>query len=99
MLFVKKKYGSLRLCIDYRELNKRTSKNKYPLPRIDNLFDQLKGARYFSKFDLRSSYHQLKVRKEDIPKTAFRTRYGYYEFLMMPFGVTNAPTILYGFDE
>ena len=93
MLFVKKKDGSLRLCIDYRELNKRTIKNKYLLPRIDDLFDQMKSARYFSRIDLQSGYHQLKVKKEYIPKTAFKTRYGHYEFLVMPFGVTNAPAV------
>ena len=93
ILFVKKNDGSLRLCIDYKELNKVTIRNQYPLPLIDDLFYQLQGARVFSKIDMRSGYHQLKIRSEDVPKTAFRTWYGHYDFLVMPFGLTNASAI------
>ena len=92
ILFVKKKYGTLWMCIDYRQINKVKVKNKFPLPRIEDLFDQLKGASVFSKIDLRSGYYQLRLKDVDVPKTTFRTRYGHYEFLVMPFGLTNAPT-------
>jgi hypothetical protein len=93
VLFMKKKDGTLRLCIDFQQLNKVTVKNKYPLPRIDDLFDQLKGARIFSKIDLRSGYHQLTLKEEDISKTTFRTRYDHYEFRVVPFGLSNTPVV------
>ncbi|GJS23435.1 putative reverse transcriptase domain-containing protein [Tanacetum coccineum] len=93
VLFVKKKDGSFRMCIDYRKLNKLTIKNLYPLPRIDDLFDQLQGSSVYSKIDLRSGYHQLRIREEDIPITAFQTRYGHYEFQVISFSLTNAPVV------
>ncbi|GKA62204.1 putative reverse transcriptase domain-containing protein, partial [Tanacetum coccineum] len=93
VLFVKKKDGSFRMCIDYRELNKLTVKNRYPFPRIDDLFDQLQGSQFFTKIDLRSGYHQLRVHEDDIPMTAFRTRYGHFEFTVMPFSLTNVPAV------
>ena len=93
MLLVKKKHGSSRLCVDYHQLNKFTIKNKYQLPRTEDLLDQLRGAGVFSKIDLRSGYHQILVKPKDVQKTAFRSRYGHYEYVVMPFGVTNAPAI------
>ena len=92
VLFVKNKDKTLRLCIDYRQLNRVTINNRYPLPRINDLFDQLRGARVYSKIGLRTGYHQVRVRETDIPKTAFRMRYGHFEFTVMPFGLMNAPT-------
>ena len=91
VLFTKKKGKTLRLCIDYRQLNRVMIKNRYRLPRIDDLFDQLRGARVYSKINLRTGYHQLRVRETDIPKTAFRTLYRHFEFTVMPFGLMNAP--------
>ncbi|KAJ9547769.1 LOW QUALITY PROTEIN: hypothetical protein OSB04_020312 [Centaurea solstitialis] len=93
ILFVKKNDGSMRMCIDYRELNKLTMKNRYPLLRIDDLFDQFQEAAWFSKIDLRLGYHQMRVKEKDVHKTAFRTRYGHFEFVVMPFGLTNAPVV------
>nr|GFC17185.1 putative reverse transcriptase domain-containing protein [Tanacetum cinerariifolium] len=95
VLFVKKKDGSFCMCIDYRELNKLKIKNRYPLPRIDDLFDQLQGSSVYSKIDLRSGYHQLRVQEKDIPITAFKIRYGHYKFRVMLFGLTNAPQYLW----
>ena len=91
MLFVKNKDGTFRMCIDYCQLNKLTIKNKYPLPKMDDLFEQVRGASLFSKIDLRTGYHQLRIKEEDISKIAFQTRYGHYEFVFLPFGLTNAP--------
>jgi len=93
ILLVKKKDGTMRLCANYRQLNKITIKNKYHLPRIDDLMDQLRGAMVYSKIDLKSGYHHILVKAEDIKKTSFGTRYGHYEYLVIPFGVTNAPAI------
>ena len=90
MIFVKKKNGTLRMCIDFRQMSKVTIKNKYPLPRSNDLFDQLKGERIFSKIHLRSGYHQVRIKEEDINKITFRTRYGHYEFTVVPIGLSNA---------
>ena len=90
VLFAKKRGKTLRLCMNYRKLNRVTIKNRYPLPRIDDLLDQLRGVRVYSKIDLHTGYHQLRVRETDVPKTTFRTRYGHFEFTVMPFGLTNA---------
>ena len=91
VLFVDKKDGTKRMCVDYRTLNSMTIKNRYPLPRIDDLLDRLRKAKFFSKIDLRSGYYQMKIRDQDIPQTAFTTRYGLYEFVVVSFGLTNAP--------
>jgi hypothetical protein len=95
VLLMKNKYGILILCIDLTHLNKVTVKNKYPLPRIEDLFDQLKDAKIFSKIDIRSDYHQVRIKVEDINKTTFRTRYGHYVFIVVPFGLSNAPVVHY----
>nr|GFA65801.1 putative reverse transcriptase domain-containing protein [Tanacetum cinerariifolium] len=99
VLFVKKKDGSFRMCIDYCKLNKLTVKNRYTLPQIDDLFDQLQGSSVYSKIDLRSGYHQLRVREQDVLKTAFKTQYGHYEFQVMPFGMTNAPARIHAAQD
>ena len=98
VLFAKKKDKTLRLCIDYQQLNRVTVKNRYPLPRIDDLFDQLRGAQVYSKIDLCTRYHQLRVRETDIPKTAFRTRYGHFKFTVMPFAlqIDECPSSIHG---
>jgi hypothetical protein len=94
VIFIRKKDGSWRLCIDYRQLNKETIKNQYPLPRIDELFDQMKGVMVFSKINLRSRYHLLWIKEDDVPKTTFKMRFGHYEFIVLPLGLTNTPGYL-----
>ena len=96
-IFIGKKDGSWRLCMEYHQLNKATVKNQYPLPRIDDLFDHMKGATMFSKIDLRSGYHQLQIKEDDIPKTAFKTSFGHYEFIVLPFRPTNSPGVFMSF--
>jgi hypothetical protein len=93
VLFVKKKDGTLRLCINFQQMNKYTMKNKYPLPKINDLFDKIRGAKIFSKIDLRSGYHQIRIKEEDINKISIRTMYGNYEFLVVSFGLSNAPIV------
>jgi hypothetical protein len=96
VIFIGNKDGSWRLCIDYSQLNKATIKNQYSLPRIDDLFDQMKGTTVFSKIDLRSGYHQLRIKEDDVPKTSFKTRFGHYNFIVLQFGLTNAPGVFMG---
>jgi hypothetical protein len=93
VIFIRKKDGSSRLCIDYHQLNKAMIKNQYPLPRIDDIFYQMKGATVFSKIDLRSGYHKLRIKEDDVPKTAFKTRFGHYELTVLPFGLTKSPGV------